>query len=138
MADLIPSLSSCKPRMTRGERRLAERLEASLEAGCLLWYDVPVGRKARHPDFIVFHPRRGVLVLEVKDWRIESIRAIDRAQVELVTQEGIKHQPNPFEQSRQLGVCERCHDEQHGICASGARLYQLKLGGQEIFPQHRD
>ena len=81
MADLIPSLSSCKPRMTRGERRLAERLEASLEAGCLLWYDVPVGRKARHPDFIVFHPRRGVLVLEVKDWRTEDLRAIDRAQV---------------------------------------------------------
>ena len=102
MADLIPSLSSCKPRMTRGERRLAERLEASLEAGCLLWYDVPVGRKARHPDFIVFHPRRGVLVLEVKDWRTEDLRAIDRAQVELVTQDGIKHQLNPFEQSRQL------------------------------------
>jgi len=102
MADLIPSLNSCKPRMTRGERRLAERLEANLEDDCLIWYDVPVGRKARHPDFIVFHPRRGVLVLEVKDWRIENIRSIDRAQVELVTQEGIKHQLNPFEQSRQL------------------------------------
>ena len=47
MADLMPSLSSCKPRMTRGERRLAERLEANLEDDCLLWYDVPVGRKAR-------------------------------------------------------------------------------------------
>jgi len=102
MADLIPSLSSCKSRMTRGERRLAERLEANLEADCLLWYDVPVGRKARHPDFIVFHPRRGVLVLEVKDWRAENIHAIDRARVELVTQDGIKHQLNPFEQSRQL------------------------------------
>jgi hypothetical protein len=88
--------------MTRGERRLAERLEANLEDDCLVWYDVPVGRKARHPDFIVLHPRRGVLVLEVKDWRIENIRAIGRAQVEIATQHGIKHQLNPFEQSRQL------------------------------------
>ena len=67
MADLIPSLNSCKSRMTRGERRFAERLEAKLESDYLIWYDVPVGRKKRHPDFIVFHPRRGVLVLEVKD-----------------------------------------------------------------------
>lgn len=101
MAELIPSLTSCRSRMTRGERRLAERLEA-LEPDYLIWYDVPVGRRARHPDFIVFHPRRGVVVLEVKDWRIENIRTINRAQVALCTQDGLKHQLNPFEQSRQL------------------------------------
>ena len=63
MATLIPSLNSCKQRMTRGERRFAERLEAKLEPDYLLWYDVPVGRRARHPDFIVLHPRRGALML---------------------------------------------------------------------------
>ena len=31
MATLIPSLGSCVPRMTAGERRLAERLEAKLD-----------------------------------------------------------------------------------------------------------
>ncbi len=88
--------------MTRGERRLADRLEAKLERDYLLWYDVPVGRKARHPDFIVFHPRRGALVLEVKDWRIDTIHSINRAQTVLLTERGMVHELNPFEQARQL------------------------------------
>ena len=88
--------------MTRGERRLAERLEAKLESDYLVWYDVPVGRKKRHPDFIIFHPRRGVLVLEVKDWKTDTIHSVDRAQTVLVTETGLVHALNPFEQSRQL------------------------------------
>ena len=102
MATLIPSLASCKKRMTRGERRFAERLEAKLEPDYLIWYDVPVGRKACHPDFIIFHPRRGALVLEVKDWRLDTIQSIDRAQTVLLTETGIKHVLNPFEQARQF------------------------------------
>ena len=66
MAALIPSLGTCASRMTRGERRLAERLEQKLDADYLVWYDVPVGPKQAHPDFVVLHPRRGLLILEVK------------------------------------------------------------------------
>lgn len=54
--------------MTGGERRLAERLEQKLDDDYLLWYDVPIGPKHLHPDFVVMHPRRGLLILEVKDW----------------------------------------------------------------------
>ena len=43
MATLIPSLGSCVSRMTSGERRLAERLEAKLDDDYRLWYDVPMG-----------------------------------------------------------------------------------------------
>ncbi|WP_199792734.1 DEAD/DEAH box helicase [Melaminivora suipulveris] len=78
MATLIPSLNSCKPRMTGGERRLAERLEAKLEDDYLLWYDVPVGPRQVHPDFIVLHPSRGLLILEVKDFRLSTIVQADR------------------------------------------------------------
>jgi len=39
MATLIPSLGSCVSRMTSGERRLAERLEAKLDPDYLLWYN---------------------------------------------------------------------------------------------------
>ncbi|MEH2154921.1 nuclease-related domain-containing protein [Nostoc sp.] len=56
MATLIPSFNSCSMRMTPGERRLAQRLEDKLEDDYLLWYDVPVGKKQLHPDFIVLHP----------------------------------------------------------------------------------
>ena len=58
MATLIPALGSCLSRMTSGEKRLAERLEQKLEDDYLLWYDVPIGPKQTHPDFVVLHPRR--------------------------------------------------------------------------------
>jgi len=62
MASLIPSMGSCTFD-SGGERRFAERLEAKLEDDYLCWYNVPVGPSTRHPDFIVLHPRRGLLVL---------------------------------------------------------------------------
>ncbi len=88
MATLIPALGSVTSRMTGGEKRFAERLEAKLEDDYLCWYDVAVGEKTRHPDFIVFHPSRGLLVLEVKDWRLDTIREIDKRNVTLLTTAG--------------------------------------------------
>ena len=73
MAVLIPSMGSCAGRMTSGERRLAERLEQKLDDDYMLWYDVPIGPKQTHPDFVVIHPRRGILILETKDWRLDTI-----------------------------------------------------------------
>jgi len=52
--------------MTPGEKRLARRLEALLDDDYMVWYDIPVGRKNRYPDFIVRDPARGLLFLEVK------------------------------------------------------------------------
>jgi len=45
--------------MTSGERRLAQRLEQKLDDDYLLWYDVPIGPKQTHPNFVLLHPRRG-------------------------------------------------------------------------------
>ncbi|BCL75799.1 DNA helicase [Jeongeupia sp. HS-3] len=73
MATLIPNLGSCLSRMTSGEKRFARRLEALLEDDYLCWYDVTVGVKRRRPDFLVLNPHRGLLALEVKDWKIGSI-----------------------------------------------------------------
>lgn len=72
MASLIPAIGSCVSRMTGGEKRLAYRLESKLEDDWLIWYDVPLGPRNAHPDFVVFNPRRGLLVLEVKDWRLDT------------------------------------------------------------------
>ncbi|TXT17467.1 MAG: hypothetical protein FD132_2415, partial [bacterium] len=101
MSTLIPSLSSCLSRMTSGEKRFAQRLEAKLEDDYLCWYDVPVGPAQLHPDFIVLHPRRGLIVLEVKDWKADTLRAMTRAQATLLTADGEKQAPNPLEQARQ-------------------------------------
>jgi UvrD-like helicase C-terminal domain/Nuclease-related domain/AAA domain len=100
MATLIPSLSTCASRMTAGERRLGERLEQKLDSDYLAWYDVPVGPKQSHPDFVVLHPRRGLLILEVKDWRLETIRAADKQTWEIAPDGRPKNVANPIEQAR--------------------------------------
>ena len=87
--------------MTAGELRFAERLEAKLEDDYLLWYEVAVGPKNLHPDFIVFHPRRGLLILEVKDWRLETLQTINRTTATIITPTGAKTVPSPLEQARQ-------------------------------------
>ncbi|CAH1387924.1 DNA helicase [Candidatus Nitrotoga sp. M5] len=87
--------------MTGGEKRTAQRLEAKLEDDYLLWYDVPIGPANSHPDFIVLHPQRGILILEVKDWKPDNIRSATKQSFELLTVSGIKHLINPLEQARQ-------------------------------------
>lgn len=101
MATLIPALATCVSRMTSGERRFAQRLEHKLESDYLLWYDVPVGPAKAHPDFVILHPRRGILILEVKDWKLDHIREVTRQDVLLLTDHGIKRVINPLEQARQ-------------------------------------
>lgn len=100
MATLIPTFSSCSARMTPGERRLSRVLENHLEEDYLLWYDVPIGRQRRQPDFILLHPQRGIWVLEVKDWKLDSIEQVNRKTVQLLTQSGVKTVQNPLEQAR--------------------------------------
>lgn len=101
MATLIPSLNASLRRMTGGERRFAQRLVDKLEDDYCCWYDVPIGVAARHPDFVLLSPRRGVLILEVKDWKLETIERADKAQFTIHTDSGLKKVVNPFEQARQ-------------------------------------
>jgi len=86
--------------MTSGEKRLSERLEQKLEDDYLLWYDVPIGPRQRRPDFIVFHPRRGLLVLEVKDWKPGTIQHADRTLFTLLTGSSSVKEHNPLMQAR--------------------------------------
>ena len=101
MATLIPALGSCVSRMTSGERRVAERLEQKLDGDYLLWYDVAVGPRHQHPDFVVMHPRRGILILEVKDWRLSTILQANPQTWDIHTETGPKTLPSPLEQARQ-------------------------------------
>ena len=100
MATLLPSSASCAPRMTPGERRFAQRLMEKLEDDYSCWYDVPVGPRHQHPDFVILHPRRGLLILEVKDWKCDQINRIDKTSVSLLTDRGMKQAANPLEQAR--------------------------------------
>lgn len=135
MATLIPSFNSCRSRMTGGERRLAERLEAKLEDDYLLWYDVPLGGRGLHPDFVVLHPRRGLLILEVKDWRLDTIRSVNRTHAEIMTSSGVKHVLNPLEQARQYahGAVDQLQRDpalvaEHGDRHRGKLLFPWSYG----------
>jgi len=130
VATLIPSYSSCASRMTSGERRFAQRLEAKLEDDYLCWYDVPIGQSMRHPDFVVLHPKRGLLILEVKDWKLDTIQSITKSDVTLLTPKGLVHKSNPLEQARQYA---------HAVVDTLARDSQLvfnsgRMQGKLLFP----
>lgn len=70
------------------ERRVLQQLRRCLEDDYLVWHNVPVGHKGRQPDFVVLHPGRGLLILEVKGWRATSLRQASRTEVELETPRG--------------------------------------------------
>jgi hypothetical protein len=127
MAVLIPALSTCVARMTPGERRLAERLEQKLEDDYLLWYDVPVGPKQTQPDFVVLHPRRGVLILETKDWRLETIQKATRQYWEILDDGQTKVVKNPLAQARHGAIEVVNALERDPQLTQGSGPYQGKL-----------
>ena len=130
MATLIPALASCRARMGSGELRLAERLEAKLENDYLLWYDVPVGPKQLHPDFIVLHPSRGLLILEVKDYRLSTIVQADQEQWTIVDSASgtAINTKSPFSQARDYAhaVCNALSADKRLVHPSGHQ-HQGKL-----------
>lgn len=86
--------------MTTGERRFAERAGEKLDADYLLWYDVPIGAKQLHPDFVVLHPARGLLILEVKDWRLPTLHEVGRDAWQIMVDGHIKTVASPMLQAR--------------------------------------
>jgi hypothetical protein len=104
MATLIPAMGTCVSRMTTGEKRLAERLQQKLDEDYLLWYDVPVGPKQSHPDFVVMHPRRGILILETKDWKLETIQRATKQAWGILANGQPKVVINPLAQARHCAI----------------------------------
>ncbi|HHU1797575.1 TPA: 3'-5' exonuclease [Escherichia coli] len=86
--------------MTAGEKRVASRLEAFMSNECLVWYDIPVGRKNRHPDFAIIDPENGLVFLEVKDWTVHTLHQVNHEQVILETNGILKSEINPLLQVR--------------------------------------
>ena len=75
-----------------------------LEDDYHVWINVPVGPKQFRPDFVVLHPGRGVLALEVKDWKLPTIRQMDRFSAQLLTDRGLVTVANPLEQARAYAI----------------------------------
>jgi hypothetical protein len=104
MALFFPDIHSKNLKLTAGERRFATCLYRTLEDDYCCWINVPVGARQLRPDFIVLHPGRGILTLEVKDWKLPTIKSMDRLRAELITDRGLKNEANPLEQARGYAI----------------------------------
>jgi len=104
MAVFLPNLHSKNLRLTGGERRFGTCLLRNLEDDYHVWINVPVGPRQFRPDFVILHPGRGILVLEVKDWKLPTIHQIDRLTFQIFTDKGLKTVANPLEQARTYAI----------------------------------
>lgn len=71
---MIPETIAARPGATAGERKVFVALREHLPEDYLVYYEISV--KGRYPDFIVIGPDLGLVVLEVKDWRLDSIAGV--------------------------------------------------------------
>ena len=92
--ETLASLDSVMP----GERRVFVALRDHLPEDYLVYYDIPVD--GRHPDFVVVGADLGLVVLEVKDWRLKSILEVKADQIRLRQGEGELDVLNPVRQVR--------------------------------------
>jgi Nuclease-related domain/UvrD-like helicase C-terminal domain/AAA domain len=126
MATLIPAIGSSAFDST-GERRLAERLEQKLDDDYLLWHNVPIGPKQTHPDFVVIHPKRGLLILETKDWHLSTILSANKLSWDIMGNSGPQVVINPLEQARHcaIQVVREMERDPQLVQAAGAHLGKL-------------
>ncbi len=83
-----------------GERAVLHQLKRCLSDDYMVWHNVPIGPKARQPDFVILSPRRGLLILEVKHWAWGTLGAFNRDSVELRLDGGPKTTVHPLAQAR--------------------------------------
>lgn len=83
-----------------GERSVLHQLKRCLSDDYMVWHNVPLGPKARQPDFVVLSPCQGILILEVKHWKRSTLASANRDSVELNTERGRVTEANPLRQAR--------------------------------------
>src|SRR5262245_38641083 len=97
MAEMIPDTLPASS--TAGERRVFATL-ARLPDDCLIYYE-PVVRR-RYPDLIAILPEVGVLVIEVKDWRLAELGSmrVNPDTVTITRRGTVTVVPHPHRQAR--------------------------------------
>jgi Nuclease-related domain len=104
MAETIPD--TLPTSSTTGEKRVFAAL-VRLPDDCLIYYE-PVVRR-RYPDLIAILPEVGVLVIEVKDWRLAEVSSVTPDTVAISRRGVTTVVPHPRQQAR--GYMLRLMDE---------------------------
>ena len=100
-----------RERANAGEKRVLDALARHLEDDYAVWHNIPIMGSGREPDFVILHPRRGLLVLEVKDWKRQTILDANPMLVQLRTDAGPVHSTHPVAQAREY-VLDLMHQVQ--------------------------
>lgn len=120
--DKMPAGSS------KGEKLVFDLLQ-NLPEQCVAYYEPIVAQ--RYPDFIVIFPHLGVLIIEVKGWRLEEIETADpNGDGKSVTVKGVKSK-HPTEQARQymFKLMDCC--KKNGACQQLKKNKELNLLKQQ-------
>lgn len=130
MAVFPQGLTNIDSRCNVGERRVLHAIKRHLEDDYLVWHDVPIGPRARQPDFVILSPRWGLLLLEVKAWKPSSLGAATTDRIELQTPRGTVVEPNPLRQVRDYAM------ELVGVMQGDAALVHDRgnFAGKLLFP----
>ena len=101
MATCIPSINQLESYLDNAaERRVAKFLDKHLGDECIVWCNIPMNRKHRYADFLVLIPQMGLLCLEVKDWHLKTIGALNKNKCTLNVDEQIIQKVSPLIQAR--------------------------------------
>ncbi len=101
-----------RDRANAGEKRVLDALARHLEDDYAVWHNIPIMGSGREPDFVILHPQRGLLILEVKDWKRQTIAQANPMLVELRTAHGLTSTDHPVSQARGY-MLELVHQLQH-------------------------
>lgn len=109
-----------RDRVRGGEKRVFEALAKQLEDDYTVWHNVPILGSSREPDFVILHPQRGLLILEVKDWKLQNIRDANPMRIELQTDRGVIAKTHPLSQARAYAQdVHRLLEKHPELCHSG-------------------
>ena len=99
MATMFPE--STTTFTTEGEKHVYHFLQevARPDSQFLVWYEPDI--QGREPDFILFSPDSGLIVIEVKDWRLEQILEANPKEFRLRLGEREEYRKNPQAQARE-------------------------------------
>jgi hypothetical protein len=95
-------LSEQDDTVTNGERQVFGALRQHLPEDYLVYYNIRIGD--RYPDFTLIGPDLGVVVLEVKDWRLKSIVGAQPDHVVIKTSDGEHVVRSPVPQARDYTI----------------------------------
>ncbi len=112
---------------TRGEQLTFRWLEDSLPASYLLWHEPWVA--GARPDLVVFGPKIGLLVLEVKDWSSGSIQSVDKHIIHIAkgSSGDYEAKTHPVEQAKRHIFKISDALKKWGACSRQESVWQGKL-----------